>query len=92
MKTDYYESLALQALVALLDEDNWRDRFLSLTGMDGDTIKARVNEAGFLAGVLGFFLDHEPDLLSLAERLECKPEDIVKAAHALGGQPVWDSI
>ena len=79
------ETVALQAMAYLLEEDHLRDRFLNFTGMTGDILKAQLGETDFLASLLSFFVDHEPDLIALANTLAVPPELVVKAWHVLGG-------
>jgi len=39
----------------------------------------RAAEPALLAALLRFLEAHEPDLISIAEQLGCKPEDLVQA-------------
>lgn len=83
MSTDQAESIALQALAFLASDSELLPRFLALTGIDPGEIRKAAAEPGFLAGVLAFFMAHEPSLLKLAEVVGLKPEDLDAAAHAL---------
>jgi hypothetical protein len=67
MSTDQAESIALQALAFLASDSELLPRFLALTGIDPGEIRKAAAEPGFLAGVLAFFMAHEPSLLKLAE-------------------------
>lgn len=66
-------TLALQALAIIVSEEDLRDRFLSLTGYDGDTIRARAGSADMVEAVAGFLGGHEPDLIRVAEKLDVPP-------------------
>lgn len=80
------EVYALQALGFILEDDQLRDRFLALTGINGSELRARVSEEGFLLNVLDFLVSHEPDLLNCSTAIDVKPEIILGAWYALGGR------
>lgn len=73
---------ALRALTCLLADDSRRDRFLSLTGITEDQFKPLLDSLDFKRAVLGFYMDYEPDLIWLADQLECAPEHIQAAWRA----------
>jgi hypothetical protein len=77
------EALALSALAWTLGEESRAERFLSLTGLTPETLRARVGERSLLAAVLGFLEAHEPDLVACAEALEIKPDALVAARRRL---------
>ncbi len=85
MQQENAATLALGALGFILSEDQFRDRFLALTGMDADDMRKRIEETDFLASVLEFLLSHEPDLLAYSEHTGEKPENIAIAWRSLGG-------
>ncbi len=66
-------TLSLQALAAIIADEALRERFLALTGYDGETIRARAGSADMEAAVAGFLGGHEPDLLRVAEKLDVPP-------------------
>ena len=66
-------TLALQALAAIIADEELRERFLSLTGYDGDTIRARAGSPDMVEAVAGFLGGHEPDLLKIAQKLDLPP-------------------
>ncbi|MCG2840602.1 DUF3572 domain-containing protein [Sandaracinobacter sp. RS1-74] len=70
-------TLALQALAAIIAEDDLRDRFLALTGYDGDTIRARAGSADMAQAVADFLGGHEPDLMRVAAQLGVPPEKLL---------------
>jgi hypothetical protein len=76
-------TLALGALAATLGDPRRAQRFLDLTGIGTDELKARAAEPVLLAALLRFLEAHEPDLLAVAEALGCKPEDLVEARAQL---------
>ena len=77
------EALALQALAATLMDERRARRFLDLTGMDSDELRARAGEKGLLAALLTFLEAHEPDLVGVAQIIGVKPENLVRARAEL---------
>jgi hypothetical protein len=75
--------LALAALGWLLGEPARAQRYLDLTGLDPDALRASLNDPAVLASALDFLANHEPDLLSAAEALAVTPEDLIQAAKEL---------
>ncbi|MFC3213591.1 MULTISPECIES: DUF3572 domain-containing protein [Novosphingobium] len=78
------QALALSALGWVLAEQSRADRFLSLTGLTPDELRASLMERGTLTAVLDFLASHEPDLLAAADALGIKPEALVAARARLG--------
>ena len=76
-------ALALAALAATLGDERRAQRFLDLTGIGTDELRGRLDDTALLAAVLRFLEAHEPDLISVAEALGCKPEDLVEARRLL---------
>jgi hypothetical protein len=66
--------LALRALAAILADDALAKRFLALTGLDAETLRARAGKPDVTEAVADFLLGHEPDLLAIASRLGVPPE------------------
>lgn len=56
------------------------ERYLSLTGLDPDSLRAGLGDPTVLASALEFLINHEPDLIRAAEALAVTPEELV-AAH-----------
>lgn len=75
--------LALAALGWLLGEPARAQRYLDLTGLDPDGLRANLDNPQVLASALDFLANHEPDLLSAAEALAVAPEDLILAAKEL---------
>jgi hypothetical protein len=76
-------ALALAALAATLGSERRARRFLDLTGIGTDELRSGLDDPALLAALLRFLEAHEPDLLSVAEELGCKPEDLVEARRQL---------
>ncbi len=75
--------LSLAALGWLLEDADRAQRFLSLTGLDPDTLRAAVGETNTQIAVLEFLAGHEPDLVRAAEALALAPEDLIAALNEL---------
>jgi len=72
-------ALALAALAATLGCERRAQRFIDLTGIGTDELRARAADPALLAALLRFLEGHEPDLLAVAEDLGCTPQDLVEA-------------
>ncbi|CAN7419401.1 DUF3572 domain-containing protein [Brucella pseudogrignonensis] len=79
------ENLAVEALVWLAQDKDLLPRFLALTGIEASSIRSAAQEPGFLAGVLQFFLGHEPTLIRFCEETGRDPALIEKAMALLPG-------
>ena len=75
--------VALSALAATLCDERRARRFLDLTGIGTDELRARAAEPSLLSALLRFLEAHEPDLLAVAEALGVKPELLVQARREL---------
>ena len=81
-------ALALAALAATLSDERRAQRFLDLTGIGTGELRSRLDDPALLAALLRFLEAHEPDLVSVAGELGCKPDDLVEARRELeGGKP-----
>ena len=81
--TNDAETLALSALAATLTDERRAQRFLDLTGLDADELRARAGDRGLLAATLAFLEAHEPDLVEVAQAIGTKPENLVQARMEL---------
>jgi hypothetical protein len=81
--TNDAEALALSALAATLTDERRAKRFLELTGLSPDGIRARLGERSLLAATLAFLESYEPDLVEVAEAVGCKPEALIAARAEL---------
>ncbi len=75
--------MALNALVWVLQEPDRADRFLALTGLQGDDIRGRINDPALLDGVIAFLEAHEPDLIACAHTLDVAPGVLIGARAGL---------
>jgi hypothetical protein len=77
------ETLALMALAYVAGDSDLLDRFLALTGLDLEGLKARAQEPALLGATLDFLLGHEPDLMGFATHSGLRPESIAAARRKL---------
>jgi hypothetical protein len=77
------EEIAVSALGFIAADAELLSRFLALTGIEPQAIRAAASEPGFLAGVLHFIAAHEPTLLDFAEDAGLKPEAVLEAMRRL---------
>ncbi len=76
-------ALALQALGWTLSDEDRAGRFLALTGIGPDDLRAGLTDPALLAAVFKFLEGHEPDLIACAEALEISPAALVDARRRL---------
>jgi hypothetical protein len=67
----------------LAQDDERLTRFLDMTGLRPDTVRAAAATPGFFAAVLDHVASDEPLLVELAKALATKPERIMEARHTL---------
>ena len=79
------ETLALRVLAHIAMDETLMPRFLTLSGLDLETLKARAADPALLGGVLDFVLFDDSLVLQLAETLEVKPEALAQARARLPG-------
>jgi hypothetical protein len=77
------EGLAVAALDFIAGEPDQLGRFLALTGIGPDSIRAAAREPNFLLGVLDHVAGDETLLLALAEHCGIDPEDVARARDIL---------
>ena len=75
--------LAVAALSFLAAEPERLERFLALTGLGPQSLRAAAREPSFLVGVLDHVASDEALLLAFAQENEIDPEDVVRARNAL---------
>lgn len=68
-------------------DDIRAERFLSLTGLTPDALRAGLMQQSVQCAVLDFLGEHEPDLVAAAEALGVPPSELIAASDALN----WDA-
>jgi hypothetical protein len=81
------EDVAIQALTYLASDTERLSRFLALSGLDHDSIRAASGEPGFLSGVLDHITNDERLLIEFAEFAALNPIEVDRARATLGGRP-----
>jgi hypothetical protein len=79
------EGLAIQALTFIAGKPERLGRFLAVTGIGPDQIRAASSEPGFLAGVLEHLAGDERLLTAFATEAGVDPAAIGKALATLSG-------
>lgn len=59
------------------------ERYLALTGLDPDSLRAGLGDNQVLSSALDFLANHEPDLVRAAEALAVTPEELIAARREL---------
>ncbi len=77
------ESLAIEALGFLAGDSELLSRFLALTGIAPDSLRAAAAQPGFLGGVLAFVAGHEKTLTAFAAAAGKAPETVAAAHRVL---------
>jgi hypothetical protein len=79
------ETLGLQALAFLVEENDRINRFLQLTGVDAGDLARLAPQPSFLLAVLDHLSGDEALLLEFSRQSNVEPEAIAHARRALGG-------
>ena len=80
---DAAESMAIEVLGFLAEDPARLDRFLALSGLGLDNLRAAAEEPGFLAAVLDHLASDEALLLAFAAKSTHEPSAIVRAREVL---------
>jgi len=81
--TNHAATLALRALAWTLGEPARAERFLALTGLSPDDLRASAGDPSTLAAAIGFLESHEPDLVACADAIGATPQDLAEAGRRL---------
>ena len=79
-------ALALLALATAVSDERRARRFLDLTGIGTDELRAKADDPLLLAALIRFLEAHEPDLVAVAEAMDVAPEALVAARARLEEQ------
>jgi hypothetical protein len=75
--------IALRAFAWVLSDERRAQRFLDLTGLTPDVLRARIGSAEVQLSVLDFLCAHEPDLVAAAAHIGLPPAQIAAARESL---------
>ena len=78
------EMLAIQALTYLADDGERLGRFLAVSGIGPESLRAAAQDARFLAGVLDYVVGDEQLLIDFAKEVGVTPVDVQNARRVLG--------
>ena len=76
--------MALGALAWILSDTPRAERFLALTGLTPDLLRAAIGEPETHRAVLDFLCAHEPDLVAAAESLGIEPAALAAVRDRIG--------
>ncbi len=76
-------ALALLALAIAVSDERRATRFLDLTGIGTDELRARAAEPALLAALIRFLEAYEPDLIAVAGEMDIAPDALVAARRQL---------
>jgi hypothetical protein len=82
---DDAEAIAIQALSFMASEPERLGRFLAVTGIGPESIRAAAATPGFLAGILDYLIANEALLLDFTAERGLDPASVVRARDALPG-------
>ncbi len=85
------ETIALNVLSFLMGDDERRERFMSLSGMEMETLRKDASDPAFLAGILDYLLQDETLIYMFADAYKITPGLPANARRALvGGKDTGD--
>ena len=80
------ENLVVEALGFIAAEPERLGRFLAITGIGPDSIRAAARDAHFLAGVLDYVLEDDLLLRTFAGEAGIDPNNVSRARELLAGR------
>ncbi len=75
--------IGLLALGHVVADADLAARFLALSGLDADSLRATADDPAMLAAVIDFLAGHEADLIACAAALALPPQALVAAGARL---------
>jgi hypothetical protein len=76
-------ALALAALAATLTDERRARRFLDLTGIGTEELRAKADDPALLSALIAFLEGHEPDLIAVSEQVGVDPDSLGRARREL---------
>jgi hypothetical protein len=83
---DEAEAIGIAALGYVVADSVQLSRFLGLTGLTPDVLRAEAGEPHMLAAVLDHLAGNESDLVACAANCGYQPETMIEAAEILHGR------
>jgi hypothetical protein len=84
-KQEDAQTIALTVIGWIVADTGRAERFLAMTGLDPDQLRAGIGENAIQAAAIDFLLGHEPDLIACASAIGEKPETIAAARQGMAG-------
>ncbi|MEM1050985.1 MAG: DUF3572 family protein [Pseudomonadota bacterium] len=75
--------MALAVIGWILQNDERAERYLALTGLNPDSLRAGLDDQSVLASAIDFLANHEPDLIRASEALAVTPEELIAMRRKL---------
>ena len=77
------EAMAVEALAFLGGSPERLTRFLDISGLRPDSLRAAAGEPGFFAGLMDYLVSDEELLVAFAGEIGASPESVMQARHLL---------
>ncbi|GGE00248.1 hypothetical protein GCM10011390_18820 [Aureimonas endophytica] len=77
------DEIGIQALMFVASHDDLMNRFLDLSGLQADGVRAAAADPSFFVSLLDFILAREEDVIDLASQLRVRPQLIGQARNVL---------
>ncbi len=81
----------MQGLMHIASDPEALGRFLAITGIGPETLRAAAAEPHFLASVLQHIMDNENALVTFAASCRLAPGDVTSAHKVLAGEREYDA-
>lgn len=89
MNSEQAETIALQALVWILEDEDMTLRFLGMSGADLQALRQGADAPEVLCSVMDFILMDDRTVLDFAESVKMPPESVPLVRYSLpGGEQV----
>ena len=85
MTFEVAETLALKGLSYLVRSADDLERFVAMSGLDTESLRARAGETELLTAVLDFMLTHEQLLMGFCDDESVDSREVHMARHVLSG-------
>ena len=83
MNRERAEAMAVAGLSFLAGSPERLARFLDISGLSPDTLRAAAAEPGFFAGLMDYLASDETLLVAFAGEIGATPESVMQARHVL---------
>jgi hypothetical protein len=81
------QDVAIEALTFMAGDPDRLGRFLAITGLGPENLRAAAAQKGFLGQILHYIAEDEKLLLAFASESGRLPYQVTSAHHALVGDP-----